>query len=75
MSNVFLCSVLARLYVSLLIMEAMKYTLYLGWLGVYWVLFSLWYFKIPDLVSQPFFKVSHIITMSFSQATCSTSCS
>lgn len=73
MSNVFLCSVLARLYVSLLIIESMKYTLYLGWLGVYWV-FVGWYFEIPGLVSQPFFKVSHIITMSFSQAICSTSC-
>lgn len=40
MSNVFLCSVLARLYVLLLIIESMKYTLHLGWLGVYWVLFS-----------------------------------
>lgn len=76
MSNVFLCSVLARLYVSLLIIESMKYTLYLGCLGVYWVLFSwLVFFLIPGLGSQPFFKVSHIITMSFSQGICSTSCS
>lgn len=44
MSNVFLCSVLARLYVSLLIIESMKYALYLGWLGVYWVLFSCFFF-------------------------------